>query len=52
MVVIINYPKDLDVLTEKAVDTMADILIKKLKVKEVEKLIDILEDDSILTFFV
>jgi hypothetical protein len=45
--VTINYPKDLDALTDKAIDIMSDILIKKLSTNEVEKLINILKDDSL-----
>lgn len=43
---IINYPKDMDALYDKASDVLADILIKKLQPNEIDKLVALLEDKN------
>lgn len=43
----VNFPKDPTELMDKAADIMADILIKKLQPKEVDKLIDVLNDEKL-----
>jgi hypothetical protein len=43
----VNWPKDRGKLEEKAADIISDILIRKLQPRELEKLEEILKDDSI-----
>lgn len=42
----INYPDDMEALEKKAADLLSSILIKKLQPKEIDKLVEILKDDS------
>lgn len=42
----VNFPKDTTELENKAAETIAKILINKLQPKEVDELIEILQDDT------
>ena len=42
----IRYPDDMEELERKASDLLASILIKKLEIKEIDKLVEMLKDDS------
>lgn len=43
----VNLPKDMDALVNKASETIAKILVNKLQPKEIEQLIEVLEDDCV-----
>lgn len=45
--VTVNFPEDPTELIDKATDIMSDILIKRLQPKEIEKLIDVLNDEKL-----
>jgi hypothetical protein len=45
--VTVNFPEDPTELMDKAADIMSDILIKKLQPKEIETLIDVLNDENL-----
>ena len=42
----IRYPDDMEELKKRAADLLSSILIKKLQPKEIDKLVEILKDDS------
>ena len=44
--VVVNMPKDPTKLYEKAAEELAKILVNKLRPKEVDKLIELLENDD------
>lgn len=44
--VIVHWPEDMETLEKKAAEVLADILIKKLQMQELEKLIEVLQEDS------
>lgn len=43
----VNLPKDMDALVNKASETIAKILVNKLQPKEIEQLIDVLNDEKL-----
>ncbi|HIG0360444.1 hypothetical protein [Clostridium botulinum] len=43
----VNLPKDIDAFADKASEVIAKVLINKLQPKEIEQLIEVLEDDCV-----
>lgn len=42
----VNMPEDLTEIEDKLTDTLAEILVRRLQPKEVNRLIDLLENDD------
>lgn len=43
----VDYPQDMSILENKLAQTLAKILIRKLSTGEIDKLIEVLEDEKI-----